>query len=101
MRKAKNFCKGCGGCCGPVPVTAKEKDDILEYIRKNNINPVKKGELECNFLVNSKCSIYAVRPLVCKLFGGYENLRCPNYKGKFKKAIRPKEIPVAMLNDLV
>ena len=35
MRKAKNFCKGCGGCCGPVPITAKEKEVILKYMQDN------------------------------------------------------------------
>ena len=101
MRKAKNFCKFCGGCCGPVPVTAKERDIILLYMKNNNINPVKKSELYCKFLDdNKKCSIYPARPSVCKLFGKYINLRCPNYNGKLKDAVRPKEIPVAMLNDL-
>ena len=101
MRKAKNFCKSCGGCCGPVPVTAKEKEIILLYMKNNNINPEKKSELDCKFLdENKRCSIYPVRPSVCKLFGGYINLRCPNYNGKYKDAVRPKEAPVARLNDL-
>ena len=101
MRKAKNFCKSCGGCCGPVPITAKEKETILLYMKNNNLDPTKKTDLECKFLDEKKrCSIYLVRPSTCKLFGGYINLRCPHYNGKYKDAIRPKEAPVAMLNDL-
>ena len=101
MRKAKNFCKGCGGCCGPVHITAKEKEVILKYMKDNNLNPEKKSDMDCKFLdENKKCMIYSVRPSVCKLFGPYINLRCPNYKKKYKDAIRPKEMPVARLNDL-
>lgn len=101
MRKAKNFCKGCGGCCGPVPITAKEKDVILKFMKDKNLNPKKKSDMECKFLdENKKCMIYSVRPSVCKLFGPYINLRCPNYNKKYKDPIRPKEMPVARLNDL-
>ena len=46
MRKAKNFCKRCGGCCGPVPITAKEKEVILKYMKDNNLNPEKKSDKE-------------------------------------------------------
>jgi Fe-S-cluster containining protein len=66
-------CKQCGECCGIVPITTKEKDIIIEYCIKNNIQPrntlLEQFSITCKFLDNNnKCMIYDVRPQVCKNF---------------------------------
>jgi len=67
---------GCGGCCGVVPVTNKEFEVILEYVLEKEIVPVDNG-VTCPLYTDGKCSVYTVRPLLCKLFGHNEAMKCP------------------------
>lgn len=82
-----NFCKNgeCqkeGNCCGNLlPITDKEIKEIKCYMEKHNIKEQKHinallveqpiADLTCPFLDNSKelkCTIYEVRPKVCRDF---------------------------------
>jgi len=67
---------GCGGCCGVVPVTEKEFEVVIKYILENEITPIDNG-VNCPLYMNGKCSIYPVRPLLCKLFGHTDAMKCP------------------------
>ena len=74
-------CTQCGSCCGNIlPMTDKEIKVIKQYIKKYNIkerkhtiplsNPVL--DMTCPFLdtdkKTEKCTIYSVRPAICRCF---------------------------------
>lgn len=74
-------CKGCGACCSNIlPMTQDEIRIIRQYIKKNGIKEQKRLiptvntniDMTCPFLDNSKkcekCTIYDVRPRVCRDF---------------------------------
>lgn len=71
-----NKCSRCGQCCNPNnPITLEEYYIIKDYIKKNNIKPHrvrpdKDGNvyLTCVFndTENKCCTIYPVRPKVCR-----------------------------------
>lgn len=76
-----NTCKGncsrCGECCNPYnPITLDEYFEIKKYIQEHNIKPyipTPKGNdiyLTCCFhdVENKCCTIYPVRPEVCRRF---------------------------------
>lgn len=74
-------CCGCGSCCSNLlPVTESEIRSIKRYMKKHNIKECKhilppmdvRFDLTCPFLDTTKskdkCTIYPVRPAVCKSF---------------------------------
>jgi len=66
---------GCGDCCGPVPATAAEFQRVLAYIRERDIKPKDQG-ITCPLYLDGKCSVYPVRPLICRAFGHVEGMVC-------------------------
>lgn len=74
---AHKSCKNCGGCCGPVPIDKDERRAIQRYVDKhkpkyNNEDPI----MLCKFRVDGGCSIYEVRPTLCRLMGVTKDLHC-------------------------
>jgi len=67
--------KGCGECCGPVPVTAAELAAVRDYIAEHKIAPREQGT-RCPFYQRSVCAVYPVRPRVCQAYGHSERLVC-------------------------
>ena len=82
-----NFCKDgkcseCGNCCSRyLAMNQKEINTIKAYIKKHNIEQQKHAlfvykdphfDATCPFLddtkPNHKCTIYEVRPLICREF---------------------------------
>jgi len=71
-------CSNCGQCCMPIlPITFEEYKIIKEYIQTHHIEKQSPIDLEhqniymdCPFhdRTNKKCTIYPVRPEVCKNF---------------------------------
>ena len=75
-------CIECGSCCSKyLPLSMKEINHIRQYIKKNNIKRQYHGsnvlaaptrDYLCPFLddtkANHKCTIYEIRPLVCREF---------------------------------
>lgn len=72
-------CSKCGNCCGRIlPLSKKEIDIIRNYIKKHdikekkNIFPYKNKLIDftCPFRDNTLkiCTIYKVRPKICKEF---------------------------------
>ncbi|EGQ7688514.1 TPA: YkgJ family cysteine cluster protein [Vibrio parahaemolyticus] len=66
-------CKaGCGNCCKiNVSITKLEAELISEYTGRalNNLVAVGKPDYHgssCTFLIDNKCSVYSVRPFVCR-----------------------------------
>jgi Fe-S-cluster containining protein len=59
----------CGECCGIVPVTETEFRRVERFVAENKIVPVEHADGTCPLYQNGQCTVYPVRPLVCKLFG--------------------------------
>jgi Fe-S-cluster containining protein len=81
-------CKGeCAASCGIIPVGELEikrisewlgfnpfptPEKMLEDITSNNLDNCK-----CSLLKEGKCTIYRLRPLICRLFGLTKKMKCP------------------------
>ncbi len=77
-------------CCGPIPCTVVERE-ILEgyngttcsWIEKDPTTvqmdlPILTHGLVCPHLgLSGRCEAYAVRPLICRLWGTVKALKCP------------------------
>lgn len=78
-------CSQCGGCCSrTLPLTDKEKETIKKFVKKKKLKPHRIPinpllaeqpiDFTCPFLQFDRdgdgtwCSIYNVRPGVCKAF---------------------------------
>ena len=76
-------CIGCGACCSRfLPLSEKEISDIRSYVKNHKIKQQfhncfalarpAQVDMTCPFLddskPNNKCTIYEVRPLICKDF---------------------------------
>ena len=73
-------CSCCGNCCSNVlPLSNKEIKTIKKYIKKKKIKPVEhdllvKTKLSFDMICpfrdekNKICTIYEIRPLICKMF---------------------------------
>ena len=90
---------GCSQCCGPFPLSPKELDRIRDYLEPlgramPNLVPGlnlpvdwEAGKtLNCAFLEGGKCTIYPVRPLICRGMGAVdsERLICHAHKVRAK-----------------
>ena len=100
-------CSQCGQCCSSLlPMTDKEIETIRRYIKRHGIKEQKHFiplasrtiDLTCPFLDTSKkkekCTIYEVRPAICRCFICSEPNGARNYKELFKcvrKAVDVRE----------
>lgn len=67
-------CKpGCHDCCGPVAASSWEVEQMGPPPPKKRAQ-----ELECAFLGPDGCTVYAERPLLCRVFGTVPRLPCPH-----------------------
>lgn len=88
-------CQNCGECCGPIPVSHKELVQIRRNLRKKTADEIirlknqRREPFTCPLLdiENKRCSVYNDRPEICRMFGFYRGLECPNNK-KFAKGSR-------------
>lgn len=68
-------CQGrCQECCGPLGMSH------LEFKRLERASPLRLAEGKrpvCPLLKRGRCTVYAVRPLICRLWGVCENMPCP------------------------
>lgn len=87
-------CSNCGNCCSDlIPLSNADINRIKKYIKKHNIKPVIKCiplmntfDVTCPFRddVNKKCTIYEVRPQICREF------TCHRYKENLYKMVRTR-----------
>jgi Fe-S-cluster containining protein len=69
-------CKGlCSDYCGAIGMQRGEFQEIERIAgRAPGLNPL---TLTCTFLdENNQCSVYEIRPLVCRTWGTVENVLC-------------------------
>ena len=72
--------KGCSACCekGDYPISELELqylmqgymglDNELKAEVQRNFSVIEKGG-KCPFLINSECSVYEFRPIICRVHG--------------------------------
>ncbi len=72
-------CKpGCHDCCGPVTTSSEE---MARLPRKSGVEQAAAlASLSCPQLGENGCTVYAERPLICRLFGTTPRLACPEGK---------------------
>lgn len=89
-------CSNCGNCCGNLlPLTPTEINIIRIYIKEHDIKEIKHSDnLTCPFRddENRICTIYEVRPYICKFWRCDGNLQ-PKEE---KRLLKVKRIPVNM-----
>lgn len=69
-------CQGlCSDSCGPIGMSLRERGRIIERARK----PVTCGSYaSCSMLTDDRrCSVYDIRPMICRLWGLLNSMRCP------------------------
>lgn len=84
-------CKGlCHRSCGIILLQQAELDRIVDAAGPVPVKRTPPGGLEghqhddtltCPLLVRRRCSVYALRPLICRLWGvvkGVHGMRCPH-----------------------
>lgn len=65
-------CRGlCGEeVCGPIPLTALERKRILDAYGERE-----QRHMGCPYLEHGRCSIYALRPTICRIWGAVDEPR--------------------------
>lgn len=76
-------CQHCHECCGPIVWFKPEEENIRDHLRSHNLPYITWTAEEfishnnrCPYLLDERCSIYPVRPLVCRLQGFHPDLPC-------------------------
>ncbi len=80
---------GCSDCCGIVQCHGWEYQRIEAYAKNHGIVPAEQG-VTCPWYQGGKCSVYEVRPFVCRLFGHVNGDRMTCSRGY--KAIIPQSV---------
>ena len=82
--------EGCTDCCGPVPWSAHE-------LKQAGLSepPAERDDQACVFSLAGHCGIHDRRPLMCRLYGAVEDLRCPHGRGPLEP------LPVEAGHELV
>jgi Fe-S-cluster containining protein len=79
-------CKGlCQACCGPIGLSPVEHDRMAErgqplpMLQDFTDGTLFSASARCPQLAgNGRCTVYAVRPMVCRLWGVVESMKCPH-----------------------
>lgn len=65
--------KGCCGCCELESVSALEAYIILDFLDRQSVKTAEPASAfpigQCPLLANGLCTIYPVRPLICRTHG--------------------------------
>ena len=68
-------CQGkCQESCGPIAMTEVEFKMISDA---SKTIPSTTEDGTCSLLKDGKCSVYSVRPIICRLWGMSEGMVCP------------------------
>jgi Fe-S-cluster containining protein len=63
----------CDSSCGPIAMTYVEWERIKKRV---GYEPVARS-IDCPLLSHGLCSVYAIRPMICRLWGIIETMKCP------------------------
>lgn len=68
-------CQGkCAESCGPIAMTRIEEGRIIE---RTGSPPTFDATLTCSLLRDDRCTVYDIRPAICRLWGLVESMPCP------------------------
>jgi Fe-S-cluster containining protein len=77
-------CRGlCVDACGPIDMGPGERHRLvalgMKIPRRHAAikQMIDEGGYTCPALVDGRCSVYASRPMICRVWGVAEDLRCP------------------------
>jgi hypothetical protein len=74
-------CRGlCGEACGPILLTTVEADRLRRAhpTRQAPRTRLDGARRRCIYLTpTERCSVYAVRPLICRVYGLVKRMSCP------------------------
>lgn len=67
----------CQECCGPIRMARLEWERIQTYLHNP---PTRMDSLICPLLDQTigQCTVYAIRPLICRLWGMVRAMQCPH-----------------------
>lgn len=70
-------CRGlCTACCGPIPMSTVEADR-MRRAHPEHLTGRTTDNHACGYLTaGGRCSVYAVRPLICRVFGVVKRMSC-------------------------
>ena len=76
-------------CCGLVPISKDRERRIQAYIAeipqftRDRLARQKRRPLDCGFIDTETgvCSIYPIRPQLCRLYGSTPGMQCPKVDG--------------------
>jgi Fe-S-cluster containining protein len=67
----------CQASCGPIRATQREREHILRT--HGRMLGVDHTGRRCRLLTDDgACAVYADRPMICRLYGLVESMRCPH-----------------------
>lgn len=71
-----NCQRKCQSSCGPILCSSAEFERMkaVSLVPLNAVWP----SLDCPALQGGSCSVYAVRPLICRLWGVVREMACPH-----------------------
>jgi Fe-S-cluster containining protein len=85
-------CKGlCVDSCGSVAMSPEERRRIAE--RGVHLPLLAAFVGHCPALRNGRCSVYEVRPMVCRLWGAVEGMKCRFGRVRFLDLWHEGEVP--------
>ena len=70
---------GCHECCRSFGVPSRtqiEDERIKRFLREHQMPVGEAKGSTCPYLVEEGCSIYPVRPFICRLYGTSPNYKC-------------------------
>jgi len=68
----------CGETCGPIPLTTLEADRLRRHHPTRLAQATRPDGHRCIYLTpTERCSVYDVRPLICRVFGVVKRMCCP------------------------
>jgi Fe-S-cluster containining protein len=69
-------CRGlCAVACGPIILTPAEATRMKAAHPERR--PLRTEPVRCTYLTKrERCSVYAVRPLICRIFGVVQRMSC-------------------------
>lgn len=70
----------CQEACGPIAMFRPEWDRLVEFLMyEPKPTPDQVRRLRCPLLdeASGRCTVYSIRPMICRLFGLVERMRCP------------------------
>lgn len=69
-------CRGlCTDSCGPISMSRIEWQRICRRSRSETLTLL--PDMTCPMLDDGRCSVYDIRPMICRLWGLVETMTCP------------------------